>query len=252
MEMVNTLRRKLREEPYALGAFVSTETPSIVEALAIAGLDFVILDMEHASLDYKSVENMIRAAEIYGVTAIVRVTDYDQKVIGRLLDIGAHGIQVPMVHTAERANLVVRAAKYAPLGDRGMSGGRGPRWGSIDDYRNVSNRECLTVCMCETRESVENMPEIVKTPHLDVVFVGASDLSQSLGVPGQTDAPIVEEHLLRVERLCREAGIIPGIVTSSAEEARKRIGQGFRYVTVLNDMRLFYGAAKTLISAVRS
>ena len=183
--MENMFRKKLRENPYALGAFLSIDAPSIVEVLAISGLDFVVLDMEHASLDFKTVENMTRAAEIYNITALARLTDYDAKVIGRLLDIGVHGVKVPMVHTAERAREIVHAAKYPPLGNRGISGGRGPRWGSIPNYREASNRECLTVCMCETVEAVKNTAEIAKTPGVDVIFVGAYDLSQSLGCPGR-------------------------------------------------------------------
>ena len=252
MILENTLRKTLKTKPYALGAFVSTNAPSIVEVLAIGGLDFVIIDMEHAPFDFEDVVNMIRAAEIYNISAVVRITDYDPKVIGRLLDIGAHGIQAPMVHTAKRASEVVRAAKYPPLGERGMSNGRGPRWGSIPDYRETSNRESLTICMCETKEAVDNMPDIVKTPGLDVVFVGASDLSQSLGCPREYNSPLVEECVVRVERICREEGVIPGIVVSSVEDAKRRIDQGFRYVTVLNDMQLLYKTTKERVDNIRA
>ena len=247
----NSLRKKLRENDFVLGAFVSTSAPSIVEVLAISGLDFVVIDMEHSSFHIEGVENMIRAAEIYDIAAIVRITDYDHKMIGRLLDIGAHGIQAPMVHTAERAEEVVKAAKYSPRGERGLAAGRGPRWGSIPNYLEFANRETFTVCMCETREAVENMAEIVKTPGLDVVFVGTSDLSQSLGRPRDIHSPEVEELVMSVEKTCRGSGVIPGIVTSTPEDARRWIKQGFRYVTILNDMRLLYNAAKGLVNSVR-
>jgi 4-hydroxy-2-oxoheptanedioate aldolase len=175
IQLKNRLQEMLNDKEFVLGAFVSINAPSIVEVLAISGIDFVVIDMEHAPLSFESVENMIRAAEIYDITAIVRVTDFDKKAIARLLDIGSHGIQVPMVHTPQRAMEVIRAAKYPPIGDRGMSGGRGARWGSIKNYSEVSNRECITVCMCESKEAVDNIEEIVKTPMLDVLFVGAAD-----------------------------------------------------------------------------
>jgi 4-hydroxy-2-oxoheptanedioate aldolase len=251
IQLKNRLREVLKKDRYALGAFVSVNAPAIVEVLAISGLDFVVLDMEHSPLNFESVENMIRAAEIYDITAIVRVTDFDKKIIARLLDVGSHGIQVPMVHTPQRAMEVIQAAKYPPFGDRGMSGGRGTKYGSIENYREVSNRECITVCMCESKEAVDNIEEIVKTPLLDVVFVGAADLSQSLGVPGRMDDPVVEEHILRVVKACRKSGVVAGIVTSGAEEANKRISQGFRYVTVLNDMRLLKTAVSGLVADVR-
>jgi 2-keto-3-deoxy-L-rhamnonate aldolase RhmA len=251
VQFKNGLKEVLRTNEYALGAFVSISAPSIIEILAISGLDFVVIDMEHAPIGVETAENMIRAAEIYQITPIVRVTDYDDKMIGRLLDIGAYGVQVPMVHTAQRAMEVVQAAKYAPVGHRGISGGRGPKWGSIANYREVANRESMTVCMCESKEAVDNIEEIVKTPMLDVVFIGANDLSQSLGHSGDISHPVVEEHILRVVKACRESSVIPGIVTASAEEARKRINQGFRYVTVMNDAKLMITSASSLIANVR-
>jgi 2-keto-3-deoxy-L-rhamnonate aldolase RhmA len=245
------LKLKLKEKPYVLGSFISSTSSLNVEAIALSGVDFIIIDTEHASPSYETVENMIRAAEIYNVGAIVRITDYDPKAIGRLLDIGAHGIQVPMVHTAERAKEVVRAAKYAPLGERGMATGRAARWGKIENFRDSSNNTIVTVCMCETKQAVENMEKIVKTPGLDIVFIGANDLSQSLGCPGQTKSPIVEECVLKVHKICQDSGIISGIVTGSVEEARKRIQQGFRYISVMNDLRILADSATNRIMQIR-
>ena len=149
----------------------------MVEGMALAGLDFVIIDTEHSSHNVETVENLIRAAELYDITAIVRVTDYDHKNIGRMLDIGAHGIQVPMVDSAELAQKVVSACKFAPEGTRGASAGRGSKWGAYENYNADANKERMTICMCETKESVADIEQIVKTEGVDVIFIGTSDLS---------------------------------------------------------------------------
>lgn len=254
MEIILKSRLKdvLRRGDYALGVFCSINAPSIVEILAISGMDFVVIDMEHGPINIESIENMVRSAEIYGITALVRIPDYDEKLIGRLLDIGAHGVQVPMVHTAERAAEVVKAGKYAPLGLRGMSAGRGPKWGSISNYREVANKELTTVCMCESKEAVDNIEEIVKTPGLDIIFIGAVDLSQSLGCPGDVNNPIVEKHVQHVLKVCQNAGVYPGIVTTGVEEAQMRIKQGFRYVSVMNDMWLMRKTISKLVADTRN
>ena len=178
----------------------------------------------------------MRAAEIYGMTPIVRVPDDTPKMLARYLDVGAHGVQIPMVHTAKQAADIVYAMKYPPMGMRGMSGGRGPRWGLLEDYRQFSNEETMVAVMCESKESVSNIREIVRVPGVDAVFIGAFDLSQSLGVAGQTMHPLVEEAIQTVLEACLEADVIPGIVAPTVEMARKRLAQGFTYVTIFDDM----------------
>jgi 2-keto-3-deoxy-L-rhamnonate aldolase RhmA len=132
-----------------------------------------------------------------------------------------------------------------------MSGGRGAKWGCVDDYVNTANREIMTVCMCETKRGVDNIEEIVKTPNLDVVFIGTGDLSLSLGCGGQHGHPMVMEAVAHVLDVCLKSPVIPGIVTGGAADALKRIEQGFRYITVLNDMRLLCGATRNITQDIR-
>ena len=236
--MKNLLKEKLMNGNYALGGFLSIGSPAIVEVVAIGGLDFVVIDTEHGEPNFESIINMCRTAEAHGITALARVTDYDHKLIGRYLDNGMHGIQVPMVETAEMAQKVVSSAKYPPLGNRGMSLGRSSKWGHVSDYFNTANHEQMTVCMCETKLGIDNIEEIVRTPNLDVVFVGTGDLSLSMGYPGQIDHPEVSEAIDHVLRACKNSGVIPGIVTNGLDAAIKRIEQGFLYVTIFNVMNL--------------
>lgn len=249
--MKNKLREILSNGNYALGGFLSINSPAVTEVVAIAGLDFAVIDTEHGEANFESVINMNRAAMARGISTIVRITDYDQKLIGRYLDNGVDGIQAPMIESAEMAAKVVAACKYEPLGVRGSSSGRGSRWGHVPDYRNTANRETMTVCMCETKKGVDTIGEIVKVPNLDVVFIGLGDLALSMGCAGKSGAPEMAEAIEHVLRSCQDAGVIPGIVCDGADQALKRIGQGFRYVTVLNDMRLLCVSAEAITKSIR-
>jgi 2-keto-3-deoxy-L-rhamnonate aldolase RhmA len=247
----NKLKKKLKAGAVQYGVFVTSPCPEVVEVLALAGMDFVIIDQEHTAIGTETAVNMIRSAEICGITPIIRIQDHNPKTIGRCLDVGAQGIQIPMVNTAEEVEGIVKAMKYYPEGLRGMSGGRGTRWGCIENYRDVHNRESMTVVMCESGEGVENIEKIVRVPGIDCVFIGTYDLSQSLGVPGETTHPRVEEAISRVLGVCGNAGVVPGIVAPSLELSRKRAAQGFLYITVFDDMPFLLEQAKKRLEEVK-
>jgi len=245
----NRLKANLKAGKAQIGAFITAPCPEVVEVLGCAGFDFVVLDTEHTASGIETVVDMMRAAEIYGMTPIVRVPDDTPKNLARYLDVGAHGVQIPMVHTAEQAAAIVQAMKYPT---RGMSGGRGPRWGLLENYRAFSNEETMVIVMCESMESVKNIREIVRVPGIDAVFIGAFDLSQSMGVPGETMCPPMEEAIQSVLDACKEAGVIPGAVAPTVEMARKRLKQGFTYVTILDDMAFFAQAAVQRLAEVKA
>lgn len=247
--MHNKLKAKLQRGEYALGGFLSVGSPAIAEVVAVGGLDFIVIDTEHGESNFETVINMNRAAMARGISTIVRVTDYDQKLIGRYLDNGVDGIQCPMVEDAELAAKVVAATKFEPLGVRGSSSGRGSRWGHVPNYKSVANQETMAVCMCETKKGVDNIEEIVKVPLLDVVFIGLGDLSQSIHC--KASDPQVQEAVKHVLRVCQEANVVPGIVSDGAEKSLKWIEMGFRYVTVLNDMRLLCSTTEGITRAIR-
>ena len=247
----NRLKEDLLNGKTCYGSFVTSPCPEVVEVLAIAGFDFAIIDTEHTATGIETVVNMIRAAEAFGMTPIVRVPDDTLKNISRYQDVGAYGVQIPMVHTAEQASAIVRAMKYIPEGNRGMSGGRGTAWGKIADYRRVSNDEILVSVMCETKTAVDNIEEIVRVPGVDIVFVGAYDLSQSYGVPGEVTHPVVEQGIQKVLRACLEAGVVPGIIAQDINLAKRRAREGFRYITILDDMAFFMNCVEERLNAVK-
>ena len=252
MKMRNIIKEKLEQKDYIIGSFVASCNANNVEILAMNGFDFAILDMEHTPLTLETMVELIRAGECYGMASIPRVYTIETKLMRRILDIGAHGLVVPMVNTASETQYVVDAVKFPPLGKRGMNAGRGPRWGAYDDYIGSANDALFTMVQCETKESVDNIEEIVSIDGVDAVFVGVGDLSLDMGYhkePGHTD---VENAINKVLEACSASGKIPGIVTSSPEEAAKRIKQGFRIVTILNDLGMFKKQSELMLQSVRS
>ncbi|WP_111412352.1 HpcH/HpaI aldolase family protein [Billgrantia lactosivorans] len=205
----NTLKRRLERGETALGLFASIPTAVTVEMIGQAGFDFVILDTEHTLVNPETLEHMLRAAELAGITALVRVRRPDPDVVVPLLDAGARGIVLADVRGPEALAALSDSLRFQPLGWRSMNGGRPARFGADDlvDYLRRANDALMLVPMIEHREGVENLPAILRVPGVDMVLEGAADLSQSLGLPWQTDAPAVREMLDRIHAECRRAEV---------------------------------------------
>lgn len=193
----NRLKQKLGEGETVFGLLCSIPSPVVVEMVGCAGFDFVIIDTEHVLVNPETLENMIRAAEAVGLTALVRVSEPNPKEILRALDGGALGIVVPHVESREQAELIVRACKYAPEGSRSLNSGRAGTFGKHDltEYIRRANEEIMVVPMIESRSGVEQADAILSVPGIDMVLEGAADLSQSYGIPWQTRAPLVKAGL---------------------------------------------------------
>lgn len=260
MQMRNLVKEKIAANGYALGAFVASGSPNHCEILAMNGLDFIIVDCEHAQTGTETIVDMCRASELYGMAPLVRVYDPDDgPMMSRLLDVGVHGVMAPLVNTPAQAKTVADSLKYAPLGKRGANGGRGPRWGAYEDYTTVSNLCTLSIAQCESLEGVENIEAIAATPGIDCVFIGTGDLSLDMGIKFKADSsashsvesPEMVAAIDKILKACQKNGIIPGIVTAGAEEAARRIRQGFQLVTCMNDLGFFRSRTLQHINAVR-
>ena len=189
----NRVKRIMSGGGLALGTHVGgIADPQIVEIIGLAGFDAAFIDMEHTSYDLHDVQLAVIAAERVGITPIVRTPGFDAAFILRLLDMGVQGIQVPHVSSVETAREAVQAVRYPPLGERGMAAGsRAADYGRIPlvEHMAQSNREILLSCMIEDVAAVERIDEIAAVDGIDLLAVGPSDLSRSLGVSGQPDHP---------------------------------------------------------------
>jgi 2-keto-3-deoxy-L-rhamnonate aldolase RhmA len=204
----NRVKRILSDGGLALGTHVGgIADPQIVEIIGLAGFDAAFIDMEHTSFDLRDIQLMVMAAERVGITPIVRTPGFDPAFILRLLDMGVQGIQVPHVSTAATAREAVKAVRYPPHGERGMAASsRAADYGKTKllDHMAASNREITLACMIEDREAVENIDAV---EGVDLLAVGPSDLSRSLGVSGQPDHPKLVEAIDRVREAVRKSNI---------------------------------------------
>ena len=240
-----------------VGGYVQTQSPELVEAMGYAEFDFVVLDTEHTAHGYESVIHQLRAAEVVGLHPLIRPPGQEPSLISRAFDLGATGVFVPIIDNAEQARNVVKAAKYHPYGQRGICvavkpGQYGKAFGP--NYFSRMNEKTCIVAMVESITGCENIEEIMAVDGIDVVFIGPTDLSQSLGVLGEVDHPEVERYLSRVEDAAKKFSMPVGIHIYSVDEREEldhRIEQGFQLLTVMLDTALFYQSCVRVLKAVR-
>ncbi len=249
--MHNPLRQKLHAKKTCYGLWVSLESPTITEIAATLGLDWVCIDTEHGSLDYKEVIDHLRAARGSDTAVIVRVPELQVTMLKRALDLGAHGVIVPAISTAEEAEAAIQYGKYPPRGVRGIGGERAVRWGLFSqEYLKAANEETLVIPLIESRTAVENIDAILETPNLEALYLGLADMSASYGYPGQWDAPGIPEHTQTVCQKALAKGIAPGILARNPIEAESRVAQGFQWVCLGSDTGLLIDGIKERMAAV--
>lgn len=249
----SSFREKLgRREPVA-GCIIHERSPALVEICGLAGFDFVFIDAEHGPLSPRDCEELVRAAQVRGIVPLVRVPNTNSDTILRYLDIGAAGIIVPGLSTRQEAEAVVRAAKYAPSGCRGLAPVRAADYGMtkpLADYVAEANRETMVVAIIENSEAISNLSAILAVEGLDFVILGAADLSQSLGVPGQTNHPRVREAYGQYVSKGLKVGKPIGTVVRPGENAQEYLEAGLTvFLTIAYS--LFGSAAKGFVSGLR-
>jgi 4-hydroxy-2-oxoheptanedioate aldolase len=229
----NLTKEKIQAGETAYGVFVNVSNPSIVEIIGHLGFDFALIDAEHGPMGLESCEEMIRAADAANTTPLVRIAMNIQQNILRFLDMGALGVQLPLLNNKADVENVVRSVKYRPEGRRGLAGVRANSWGlagPLGDYVQEANRQTLVIVQIETMEAVENLQEILTVPNVDVVFIGPNDLSQAMGYPGQTKHPEVQKMVERLAKEIHAAGKATGTVAYDAETLKLRKEQGFKFI----------------------
>lgn len=227
----NRLKAKMAAGEPVVGGFLGWPSPQVVEAVALAGYDFVILDNEHGYLDGR-LEPLIVMAERHGLSPVVRVPAVDPVHILQALDLGAAGLHVPQVQCAAQAAAAVEAAKYPPLGRRGAafstrSAAYGLRRGQ--EYFDWANRETLVVVHVETAEAVAALEEIAAVEGIDIVFIGPTDLSASMGfggLPHPEVTAVIEDAFQR----CQRQGIAMSLLCRDPEDQRRWAQRGLRYL----------------------
>ena len=248
--MPSSFRARLRSGERLVAPLVTLGSPAIAELLAGVGFDWLFLDAEHSTLDAAQMQAMMQAAG--DTPCVVRLAAGEEIYIKRALDIGAAGIIAPQVNSPEHARRVVRAAKYAPAGQRGLGIARAHRYGlKVPEYMQGANDGTAVIVQAEHADAVAHIRDIVRVEGLDGVLIGPYDLSASLGRPGAVDHPDVRGAIDAVRAACVEAGIPVGIFGLTAEAVRPYVEQGFTMIVAGVDTVLLAHASSTLLAAVR-
>jgi 2-keto-3-deoxy-L-rhamnonate aldolase RhmA len=234
----NALREKLRRGENVFGLFCSLPQPQLIELTGYVGFDFVIIDTEHTLVNPETLEQMIRAAEVAGVTALVRVPHMMPAAILQALDAGADGIVLPHVCSVTEVEQVIRAIRYFPEGMRSLNAGRPAHFGVGDlrEFVRQANEQVMLVPLIEDRQGVERLAEILAVTGIDMVLEGAADLSQSYGVPWQTSHPQVRHALDQIYDLTRQRGIPFCAIPRTVEEIKDWSSRGV-HAFVLGEQR---------------
>jgi len=251
-DSLKKFRYKIEHNECVYGPFMKTSDPMFVEAAGIAGFDFVILDNEHGPVSIENQQNNIRAAEARGTVPIIRLKDSDENTIGKALDIGAYGIQVPQINSAEEARQVVKYAKFYPYGMRGVCRFvRAADYSKMDRYSYFeSSRELLIILQLEGINAIKNLDEILDVDGVDILFIGPYDLSQSLGIPGQVNNPIVVNAMKEIISKAKSKNKIIGTFTDTPEDLKMWKNLGLQYLSYSVDVGIFMDACRNIHESI--
>lgn len=233
-----------------LGLFVKIPAPELAEIIAGVGVDFVVIDTEHALLSVRDVYHMTVLYSSLGVVPLVRVTDHGYGDAQRYLDAGVAGLLFPHVSNGAEARALGRQFLFPPRGSRGMGfASRAGRWGRLPggraEYVRYGNEEVVRFAMVEERESVDDIDAILSAEGIDGIFIGPSDLSLSMGAPASS--PEVSAAIDRAIEQAVAAGKPVGTVVSDPAEAARRLAQGCTYLLIGNDTGIF---SRALVASV--
>lgn len=232
-----------------LGTFlIELPTPRTVRAIALSGFDFVVLDLEHSFCGIETLASLVAEAQLAGLPVLVRVWSLNDGLIGRVLDAGANGVMVPHVQDRQDALQAVAAARYGPVGSRGLA----PltTYGSLGLAQTAAGASVIVVVQIEGTQAVEHAAEIAGIEGVDAVLVGPYDLSQAIGRPGDVGAPEIADAAARVAAACRDRAML-GIYVDDPAMSREWARRGFGLQCVGFDGRMLLDGARSVLRTAR-
>jgi 2-dehydro-3-deoxyglucarate aldolase/4-hydroxy-2-oxoheptanedioate aldolase len=230
-------------------------TPGLARLAANAGAEFIIYDMEHTGWSIETVRNLIASGDGAAIVPFVRVPATQYHFIARVLDVGAMGIMVPMVGDAAQAEMIVQAAKYPPVGQRGAAfhmAHDGYVGGDVSAKIRTANEELVLIAQIENRPGLDNVERIAAVDGIDILWIGQFDLSNFLGIPGQFEHPTFIDALQRVVAACERHGKTAAFLVPSIEEGVERLRQGFRCIAYGGDLWIYQQGLRQGIEALKS
>jgi 2-keto-3-deoxy-L-rhamnonate aldolase RhmA len=235
-----------------LGTWLMSAAPSTAEALGHVGFDFLVVDMEHVTIEFADLAHILRAIAATPAEPVVRLAWNDAVLVKRALDAGSRTVMLPFVETAEEARAAVAAAKYPPEGTRGVAAvHRASNYGARADYLHRANAETCVVVQLETPAAVGRLAEIAAVPGVDSLFVGPGDMAAAMGHIGDTAHAEVQAMLERAAQAARAAGKPVGIVGPNPEMVRRFQSYGYTWTAIASDLALMTARARECLAALR-
>ena len=256
----NEIKNLLASGKRALGTIIQMASPEIVEAAGYAGYDFVFIDGEHGSFSFDTAVHMLRAAEAAGLVALMRVPDKTPSHIVQALDAGFMGVVVPTVNTKEEMETIVQTARYSPLGKRGAC----PRLRAtrhqttnLAEFFQWSNENTLIWPLIETLEGFENYSQIIEVPGIDAIYLGPTDLSQAMGLPGGNWHPDVVAKLEQMYSMAASnnidtIGLVSGTVDEMQKQAQHWLNFGCKMIITTSDRKIVMDGFSSVVKGMKS
>ena len=238
-------RKNTNPQALASGCWVNIFDPSIGELVGACGYDYAMIDMEHSPVSLDSTLVMIRAIQSGGAKAVVRVPDKQPAWVGRLMDMGADGVMVPMVNTVEDAEMIAKSAVYAPQGTRGMAAGivRATGFGvDTEAYLSAYRENFMLLIQIESSEAVEAAADLAAVDGIDGIFIGPYDLAGSLGNLGQPEHKVTRAAIRKVLKAVKPTGKPVSTLTNPARNAKKLFAEGYQLVFSGSDLGMIRSA----------
>lgn len=249
------LKEKLLKRELTIGSWITFSDPAVAEIMARAGFDWLTLDMEHGSLSMDQAQQIVRTVDLCGVPLLVRVMENNPELIKRYMDMGAHGVLVPLVNSQRDAERAVNAVKYPPGGTRGVGLARAQRY-SLDlaTYMKWNQEKSIVIVQIEHIRAVENLEAIMAVEGVDGMLIGPYDLSGSLGCPGEFDHPTVREALDEIYRISKAHGYLLGqhVVKPDPGLVQEAVERGVRFVGFSDDFLYLGESCRSLLRGVRT
>ncbi len=252
---INSVKKALKEGKFQLGcSFSQLRSPEVIKILAAAGIQWSFLDGEHGGFDLETLQDLCQTAVRVGLCPIVRVGELQYTLVARALDCGAQGILLPRVESPEILARAVTWTRFPPLGVRGF--GLTPAHleyerASFPQIIEHQNQHTMVVLQIETKLAVERREELLSVPGIDAVMIGPSDLSISLGVPGEFEHPKLVEAMELVRDSCLKHGIAPGTHTRTVALAKFWKERGMRFLSCGSETGFLLDKASETAAALR-
>ena len=248
------LKTKLSNNELTIGSWITIGHTNVAEIMANAGFEWLVIDMEHTSIDFTTAQNIISTIQANGAKALVRVGKNEEVIIKKVLDSGADGIIVPMVKCKSDALEAIDYAKYPPIGKRGVGLYKAQKYGTgFEEYKKWVEEELVIIAQIEHIEAVRNIQEIITTDGIDGIIIGPYDLSGSMGHPGEFYREDVESAINDVLESCKKHNFPAGfhIVESDPLNLVKRIEQGCTFLAYSLDFFFLGDSARQGIDTIK-